>query len=159
MSTSGCHYKGQYLGQGECCCILQGYESYKGDNGCGGLYYAIRRYTDDSEEHSRQSQLDDLWQEDINAELEGYRPADRAVGDKGYYGRSEECGPPAEMQRAIAKQAEAEREEGQNHTCRGRFQASQKLADAAKIAATKAERFSSDFYRPLRRLLQRRTQQ
>ena len=45
---------------------------------------------------------------------------------------------PAEMQRAIAKQAEAAREKGKIIHAEGEFQAAQKLADAAKIIATES---------------------
>jgi len=87
-----------------------------------------------------QSQLDDLLakREDINAELQ--KVIDQQTEPWGVKVTAVEVKNvdlPVEMQRAIAKQAEAERERRAKIIhAEGEFQASQKLADAAKIIAT-----------------------
>lgn len=89
-----------------------------------------------------QSQLDDLLakREDINAELQ--KVIDQQTEPWGIKVTTVEVKNvdlPAEMQRAIAKQAEAERERRAKIIhAEGEFQASQKLADAAKIIATES---------------------
>ena len=87
-----------------------------------------------------QSQLDDLLskREDINAELQ--KVIDQQTEPWGVKVATVEVKNvdlPVEMQRAIAKQAEAERERRAKVIhAEGEFQASQKLADAAAIIAT-----------------------
>lgn len=87
-----------------------------------------------------QSQLDDLLakREDINAELQ--KVIDQQTEPWGIKVTTVEVKNvdlPAEMQRAIAKQAEAERERRAKIIhAEGEFQASQKLADAAKIISS-----------------------
>ncbi len=87
-----------------------------------------------------QSQLDDLLskREDINAELQ--KVIDQQTEPWGVKVATVEVKNvdlPVEMQRAIAKQAEAERERRAKVIhAEGEFQASQKLADAAGIIAT-----------------------
>lgn len=87
-----------------------------------------------------QSQLDDLLakREDINAELQ--KVIDQQTEPWGIKVTTVEVKNvdlPAEMQRAIAKQAEAERERRAKIIhAEGEFQASQKLVDAANIIAT-----------------------
>ena len=87
-----------------------------------------------------QSQLDDLLakREEINAELQ--KVIDQQTEPWGVKVTAVEVKNvdlPVEMQRAIAKQAEAERERRAKVIhAEGEFQASQKLADAAKIIAT-----------------------
>ncbi|MEK7823138.1 MAG: slipin family protein [Nitrospirota bacterium] len=87
-----------------------------------------------------QSQLDDLLakREDINAELQ--KVIDQQTEPWGVKVATVEVKNvdlPVEMQRAIAKQAEAERERRAKIIhAEGEFQASQKLADAAAIIAT-----------------------
>lgn len=87
-----------------------------------------------------QSQLDDLLskREDINAELQ--KVIDQQTEPWGVKVTAVEVKNvdlPVEMQRAIAKQAEAERERRAKVIhADGEFQASQKLADAAAIIAT-----------------------
>ncbi len=87
-----------------------------------------------------QSQLDDLLakREDINAELQ--KVIDQQTEPWGVKVATVEVKNvdlPVEMQRAIAKQAEAERERRAKIIhAEGEFQASQKLADAAGIIAT-----------------------
>jgi regulator of protease activity HflC (stomatin/prohibitin superfamily) len=89
-----------------------------------------------------QSQLDDLLakREDINAELQ--KVIDQQTEPWGIKVTAVEVKNvdlPVEMQRAIAKQAEAERERRAKVIhAEGEFQASQKLADAAKIIATES---------------------
>ncbi|MFH1015209.1 MAG: slipin family protein [Nitrospirota bacterium] len=89
-----------------------------------------------------QSQLDDLLakREDINAELQ--KVIDQQTEPWGIKVTTVEVKNvdlPAEMQRAIAKQAEAERERRAKIIhAEGEFQAAQKLADAAKIIATES---------------------
>jgi len=87
-----------------------------------------------------QSQLDDLLskREDINSELQ--KVIDQQTEPWGIKVTAVEVKNvdlPAEMQRAIAKQAEAERERRAKIIhAEGEFQASQKLADAAKIISS-----------------------
>lgn len=89
-----------------------------------------------------QSQLDDLLakREDINAELQ--KVIDQQTEPWGVKVTAVEVKNvdlPVEMQRAIAKQAEAERERRAKVIhAEGEFQAAQKLADAAKIIATES---------------------
>ena len=89
-----------------------------------------------------QSQLDDLLakREDINAELQ--KVIDQQTEPWGIKVTTVEVKNvdlPSEMQRAIAKQAEAERERRAKIIhAEGEFQAAQKLADAAKIIATES---------------------
>ncbi len=89
-----------------------------------------------------QSQLDDLLtkREEVNAELQ--KVIDFQTEPWGIKVTSVEVKNvdlPIEMQRAIAKQAEAERERRAKIIhAEGEFQASQKLADAAKIIATES---------------------
>jgi len=89
-----------------------------------------------------QSQLDDLLakREDINADLQ--KVIDQQTEPWGIKVTTVEVKNvdlPAEMQRAIAKQAEAERERRAKIIhAEGEFQAAQKLADAAKIIATES---------------------
>jgi len=87
-----------------------------------------------------QSQLDDLLtkREEVNAELQKVIDFQTEPwGIKVTAVEVKNVDLPVEMQRAIAKQAEAERERRAKviHAA-GEFQASQKLADAAKIIAT-----------------------
>ena len=87
-----------------------------------------------------QSQLDDLLakREDINAELQKVIDFQTEPwGIKVTAVEVKNVDLPAEMQRAIAKQAEAERERRAKIIhAEGEFQASQKLADAAKIISS-----------------------
>lgn len=87
-----------------------------------------------------QSQLDDLLtkREDLNAELQKVIDFQTEPwGIKVSTVEVKNVDLPAEMQRAIAKQAEAERERRAKVIhADGEFQASQKLADAAKIIAS-----------------------
>jgi regulator of protease activity HflC (stomatin/prohibitin superfamily) len=87
-----------------------------------------------------QSQLDDLLtkREDLNAELQKVIDFQTEPwGIKVTTVEVKNVDLPAEMQRAIAKQAEAERERRAKIIhADGEFQASQKLADAAKIIAS-----------------------
>lgn len=89
-----------------------------------------------------QSQLDDLLakREEINAELQ--KVIDQQTEPWGVKVTAVEVKNvdlPVEMQRAIAKQAEAERERRAKVIhAEGEFQASQKLADAAKIISTES---------------------
>ena len=89
-----------------------------------------------------QSQLDDLLakREDINAELQKVIDTQTEPwGIKVTTVEVKNVDLPAEMQRAIAKQAEAERERRAKIIhAEGEFQAAQKLADAAKIIATES---------------------
>lgn len=89
-----------------------------------------------------QSQLDDLLskRDDINAELQKVIDFQTEPwGIKVTAVEVKNVDLPAEMQRAIAKQAEAERERRAKIIhAEGEFQASQKLADAAKIIATES---------------------
>jgi len=64
------------------------------------------------------------------------------------------------MLRAIAKQAEAERERRAKVIhAEGEFQAAQKLADAAQIIATQPGALQLRFSRPLRKCPQKKIQQ
>jgi regulator of protease activity HflC (stomatin/prohibitin superfamily) len=87
-----------------------------------------------------QSQLDDLLmkREEVNAELQKVIDFQTEPwGIKVTAVEVKNVDLPIEMQRAIAKQAEAERERRAKVIhAEGEFQASQKLADAAKIIAT-----------------------
>jgi len=87
-----------------------------------------------------QSQLDELLsnREQVNAELQKVIDFQTAPwGIKVTAVEVKNVDLPVEMQRAIAKQAEAERERRAKVIhAEGEFQASQKLADAAKIIAT-----------------------
>ncbi|MCX5719307.1 MAG: slipin family protein [Nitrospirae bacterium] len=87
-----------------------------------------------------QSQLDDLLtkREEVNAELQKVIDFQTEPwGVKVSVVEVKNVDLPIEMQRAIAKQAEAERERRAKIIhAEGEFQASQKLADAAKIIAT-----------------------
>jgi regulator of protease activity HflC (stomatin/prohibitin superfamily) len=87
-----------------------------------------------------QSQLDDLLQkrEDLNAELQKViDDQTEPWGIKVTTVEVKNVDLPAEMQRAIARQAEAERERRSKIIhAEGEYQASQKLADAAKVIAT-----------------------
>jgi len=87
-----------------------------------------------------QSQLDDLLskREEVNAELQKVIDFQTEPwGIKVTTVEVKNVDLPIEMQRAIAKQAEAERERRAKIIhAEGEFQASQKLADAAKIIAT-----------------------
>ncbi|MBM4146035.1 MAG: slipin family protein [Nitrospira sp.] len=87
-----------------------------------------------------QSQLDDLLskREEVNAELQKVIDFQTEPwGIKVTAVEVKNVDLPIEMQRAIAKQAEAERERRAKIIhAEGEFQASQKLADAAKIIAT-----------------------
>ncbi len=89
-----------------------------------------------------QSQLDDLLtkREDLNAELQKVIDFQTEPwGIKVTTVEVKNVDLPAEMMRAIAKQAEAERERRAKVIhAEGEFQASQKLADAAKIIATES---------------------
>jgi regulator of protease activity HflC (stomatin/prohibitin superfamily) len=89
-----------------------------------------------------QSQLDDLLskREEVNAELQKVIDFQTEPwGIKVTAVEVKNVDLPAEMQRAIAKQAEAERERRAKIIhAEGEFQASQKLADAAKIIATES---------------------
>ena len=81
------------------------------------------------------------WQrEDINAELQKVIDTQTEPwGIKVTTVEVKNVDLPAEMQRAIAKQAEAERERRAKIIhAEGEFQAAQKLADAAKIIATES---------------------
>ena len=87
-----------------------------------------------------QSQLDDLLtkREDLNAELQKVIDFQTEPwGIKVTAVEVKNVDLPAEMQRAIARQAEAERERRAKVIhAEGEFQASQKLADAAKVIAS-----------------------
>jgi regulator of protease activity HflC (stomatin/prohibitin superfamily) len=89
-----------------------------------------------------QSQLDDLLskREEVNAELQKVIDFQTEPwGIKVTAVEVKNVDLPIEMQRAIAKQAEAERERRAKIIhAEGEFQASQKLADAAKIIATES---------------------
>jgi regulator of protease activity HflC (stomatin/prohibitin superfamily) len=89
-----------------------------------------------------QSQLDDLLskREEVNAELQKVIDFQTEPwGIKVTTVEVKNVDLPIEMQRAIAKQAEAERERRAKIIhAEGEFQASQKLADAAKIIATES---------------------
>jgi regulator of protease activity HflC (stomatin/prohibitin superfamily) len=89
-----------------------------------------------------QSQLDDLLtnREQLNAELQKVIDFQTEPwGIKVTTVEVKNVDLPIEMQRAIAKQAEAERERRAKVIhAEGEFQASQKLADAAKIIATES---------------------
>ena len=63
-----------------------------------------------------------------------HRRADRALGREGHDGRDQGRRAPADMQRAMARQAEAERERrAKIIAAEGEFQAAEKLAQAAEI--------------------------
>jgi len=100
-----------------------------------------------------QSQLDDLLtkREEVNAELQ--KVIDFQTEPWGIKVTSVEVKNvdlPLEMQRAIAKQAEAERERRAKIIhAEGEFQASQKLADAAKIIATEPSALQLRFLQTL----------
>jgi regulator of protease activity HflC (stomatin/prohibitin superfamily) len=89
-----------------------------------------------------QSQLDDLLskRDELNAELQKVIDFQTEPwGIKVSAVEVKNVDLPAEMQRAIARQAEAERERRAKIIhAEGEFQASQKLADAAKIIATES---------------------
>ena len=89
-----------------------------------------------------QSQLDDLLakRDEVNAELQKVIDLQTEPwGIKVSAVEVKNVDLPAEMMRAIAKQAEAERERRAKVIhAEGEFQASQKLADAAKIIATES---------------------
>src|SRR5512135_1383232 len=89
-----------------------------------------------------QSQLDDLLskRDELNAELQKVIDFQTEPwGIKVSTVEVKNVDLPAEMQRAIARQAEAERERRAKIIhAEGEFQASQKLADAAKIIATES---------------------
>ena len=68
---------------------------------------------------------------------EDHRRVDRALGREGDRGRDQGRRDPRQMQRAIARQAEAERERrAKIINSEGEFQAAQKLTDAADIIST-----------------------
>jgi regulator of protease activity HflC (stomatin/prohibitin superfamily) len=100
-----------------------------------------------------QSQLDDLLtkREEVNADLQ--KVIDFQTEPWGIKVTSVEVKNvdlPIEMQRAIAKQAEAERERRAKIIhAEGEFQASQKLADAAKIIATEPSALQLRFLQTL----------
>ena len=100
-----------------------------------------------------QSQLDDLLtkREEVNADLQ--KVIDFQTEPWGIKVTSVEVKNvdlPIEMQRAIAKQAEAERERRAKIIhAEGEFQASQKLADAAKIIATQPSALQLRFLQTL----------
>ena len=83
--------------------------------------------------------LDELLSErdKINPILQGIiDEADRAVGDQGLGRRGQGRRDPADMQRAMARQAEAERERRAKVIyAEGEFQASERLKDAAAVMA------------------------
>ena len=65
---------------------------------------------------------------------------------------------PQEMQRAMAKQAEAERERRAKIIhAEGEFQASQKLADAAEVIAKQPNACTCGFYKVLSKYPQKKT--
>ncbi|MBI4827529.1 MAG: slipin family protein, partial [Nitrospinae bacterium] len=65
---------------------------------------------------------------------------------------------PTEMQRAMAKQAEAERERrAKIINSEGEFQAAQRLADAAEIIATHPAALTLRYLQPLREMSHEKT--
>jgi regulator of protease activity HflC (stomatin/prohibitin superfamily) len=100
-----------------------------------------------------QSQLDDLLtnREEVNAELQKVIDFQTEPwGIKVSTVEVKNVDLPEEMQRAIAKQAEAERERRAKIIhAEGEFQASQKLADAAKIIATEPSALQLRFLQTL----------